>query len=184
MKFRYIYGRKFTKYLHGTWSLLNILMIFWPKRKMYNFDPYNVLLAIATNIPVLVLCSRVTYVQMSRSTVCCVCFSMRWRPCGRPWRTWCILSSRLKPVMQCWCCWEPLYRDRCTFWTPYEPQCSVAANTTHAFLMIFLCRVSAWVLSERTSSRSFWTISPLMKIWPRDWRCSRPSRRTGKTSPT
>ncbi len=23
---------------------------FWHKRKMYNFDPYNVLLAIATNI--------------------------------------------------------------------------------------------------------------------------------------
>ncbi len=29
---------------------LNILMIF-DKRKMYNFDPYNVLLAIATNVP-------------------------------------------------------------------------------------------------------------------------------------
>ncbi len=29
---------------------LNILMIF-DKIKMYNFDPYNVLLAIATNIP-------------------------------------------------------------------------------------------------------------------------------------
>ncbi len=27
-KFWYIYGRKFTKYLHGTWSLLDILMIF------------------------------------------------------------------------------------------------------------------------------------------------------------
>ncbi len=31
---------------------LNILMIFWHKIKMYNFDPYNVLLAIATNKPV------------------------------------------------------------------------------------------------------------------------------------
>ncbi len=30
---------------------LNILMIFGIKDKMYNFDPYNVLLAIATNIP-------------------------------------------------------------------------------------------------------------------------------------
>ncbi len=47
MKFWYIYGRKFTKYLHGTWPLLNILMIFVI---IYNFDPYNVLLAIA--IPV------------------------------------------------------------------------------------------------------------------------------------
>ncbi len=28
VKFVYIYGRKFTKYINGTWSLLNILMIF------------------------------------------------------------------------------------------------------------------------------------------------------------
>ncbi len=28
-----IYGRKFTKQLHGTWSLLNILMIFGIKEK-------------------------------------------------------------------------------------------------------------------------------------------------------
>ncbi len=34
---------------------LNILIIFYYKRKMYNFDPYNVLLAIATNIPVLLM---------------------------------------------------------------------------------------------------------------------------------
>ncbi len=33
---------------------LNILMIFG-KRKMYNFDPYNVSLAIATNIAVLLM---------------------------------------------------------------------------------------------------------------------------------
>ncbi len=46
-----IYGRKFTKYLHGTWSLLNILIILGIKEKNYNFDPYNVFLAIATNIP-------------------------------------------------------------------------------------------------------------------------------------
>ncbi len=30
---------------------LNILMILRHKRKMYNFDPYNVFLAIVTNIP-------------------------------------------------------------------------------------------------------------------------------------
>ncbi len=48
--FWYIYGKKFTKYLHGTRSLLNILMIFGIK-KNYNFDPHNVFLAIATNIP-------------------------------------------------------------------------------------------------------------------------------------
>ncbi len=45
-----IYGRKCTKYLHGSWSLLNILMIFGIKEK--HFEPYNVFLAIATNIPV------------------------------------------------------------------------------------------------------------------------------------
>ncbi len=33
IKFWYIYGRKFTKYLNGTWSLLNILMIFGIKEK-------------------------------------------------------------------------------------------------------------------------------------------------------
>ncbi len=30
-----------------------IYIIFWHKRKINNFDPYNVLLAIAKNIPVL-----------------------------------------------------------------------------------------------------------------------------------
>ncbi len=33
----------------------NILMIFCHKRKMYNFDPYSVLLSIATNIAVLLM---------------------------------------------------------------------------------------------------------------------------------
>ncbi len=33
-KFWYIYSRKFTKYLHGTWSLLNVLMIFAIKEKL------------------------------------------------------------------------------------------------------------------------------------------------------
>ncbi len=43
---------------------LNILMIFGIQEKIDNFDPYNVFLAVATNIPSdlrLVLCSRVTY---------------------------------------------------------------------------------------------------------------------------
>ncbi len=34
---------------------LNILMIFGTKQKMYNFDPYNVLLSISTNIAVLLM---------------------------------------------------------------------------------------------------------------------------------
>ncbi len=32
---------------------------FWHKREMYNFDPYNVLLSIATNIPVLLMTASV-----------------------------------------------------------------------------------------------------------------------------
>ncbi len=32
---------------------LNIYNDFWHKVKIYNFEPYNVLLSIATNIPVL-----------------------------------------------------------------------------------------------------------------------------------
>ncbi len=37
---------------------LNIIMIF-VKRKMYNFDPYNVLLSIATNIAVMLMTASV-----------------------------------------------------------------------------------------------------------------------------
>ncbi len=47
-KFIYIYGKRFTKYLHGTWSLLNILKIFGIKEKTIIL---TVFLAIATNIP-------------------------------------------------------------------------------------------------------------------------------------
>ncbi len=39
-------------------NLQNIFMEhdhFWHKRNIYNLDPYNVLLAIATNIPVLLM---------------------------------------------------------------------------------------------------------------------------------
>jgi len=45
-----IYSRKCIKYLQGTWSLLNILMILGIKEKNYNFDPYNIFLSIAINI--------------------------------------------------------------------------------------------------------------------------------------
>ncbi len=34
-------------------DLYLISYVFWHKRKIYNFDPYNVFLAIATNMPVL-----------------------------------------------------------------------------------------------------------------------------------
>ncbi len=52
---------------HNLYMLMifyNMLIIFGIKEKIYNIDPYNLLLAIATNIPVLlktVLWSRVTY---------------------------------------------------------------------------------------------------------------------------
>ncbi len=32
-KFWYIYSKKFTKYIHGTWSLLDVLIIFGIKEK-------------------------------------------------------------------------------------------------------------------------------------------------------
>ncbi len=41
--------------------MVSISNDFWHKTTIDNFDPYNVLLAIATNIPVLLLCSRVTF---------------------------------------------------------------------------------------------------------------------------
>ncbi len=34
-----------------SWNMILISNDFWHKRKIYNFDPYNVLLAISTNIP-------------------------------------------------------------------------------------------------------------------------------------
>ncbi len=45
---------------------LNILMIFVIKEKMYNFDPYNVLLSIATNVPVLLMTAFVLQDQKYR----------------------------------------------------------------------------------------------------------------------
>ncbi len=47
----FIYSKKFTKYLHGTWSLLNIRMLFGIKEKSIILKPYNVFFTIATNIP-------------------------------------------------------------------------------------------------------------------------------------
>ncbi len=47
IKFWNIYGSKFTKYLHGTWSLVNILIIFNIKEKSIILIQ-NLFLAIAT----------------------------------------------------------------------------------------------------------------------------------------
>jgi len=51
IKVFYIYGKEFTKYLHGTWYFFSYPNDFWHKSKICHFDPYNVLLAIARNIP-------------------------------------------------------------------------------------------------------------------------------------
>ncbi len=77
----------YTKYLHGTY-LLNILMIFWHKRKIDNFDPHNVLLAIATNIPVLLMTGFVLQGHMWNwlcdkiLKICYKSFSMSKQFCG------------------------------------------------------------------------------------------------------
>ncbi len=59
-----VLGRKFTEYLHGKLSLLNILI--WHKIKIDHFDPNSVFLAIAYLR--LVLWSRLTYLNQYTTT--------------------------------------------------------------------------------------------------------------------
>ncbi len=46
-------------YIISSWNMILISNDFWHKRKMYNFDPYNVFLAIATNTPQRVMTASV-----------------------------------------------------------------------------------------------------------------------------
>ncbi len=39
----------------SSWNMILISNDFWHNRKMYIFEPYNLLLVIATNIPVLLM---------------------------------------------------------------------------------------------------------------------------------
>ncbi len=52
----------------SSWNMILISNDFWHKIKIYNFVPYNVLLAIATNIPVLLITASVLQGHMCKQT--------------------------------------------------------------------------------------------------------------------
>ncbi len=59
---------------------------FWPKRKMYHFDPYKVLLAIATKIPQRLMTGFVVqghiYIMYSVYIYKCILFKCLTQPSG------------------------------------------------------------------------------------------------------
>jgi len=66
--FYIFYGREFTKYHHGTRSLLTFLLT-------YNFHPYNVLLANAKNIPMRLVTGFVIQGHTDRRTLALLHYS-------------------------------------------------------------------------------------------------------------
>ncbi len=80
--------------------------IYWHKRKIYNFDPYNVLLAIATNIPVLLMTGFVVQVHIYIIGITLIIWSLL-----KLFKTHCCLGETLSLVLflSYWifssCCW-------------------------------------------------------------------------------
>ncbi len=73
----------------------DILMIFGIKGKIYNFDPYNVFLAIATNIPVWL---KTGFVVQGHVCVCvCVCVTLDHKTCLKS--HWYICSNSQKYIV-------------------------------------------------------------------------------------
>ncbi len=63
----------------SSWNMILISNDFWHEIKMYNFEPYNVLLSISTNIPVLLMTvSRVSYRQKSFQNPKYIVFEFRF----------------------------------------------------------------------------------------------------------
>ncbi len=65
----HITNQKLSFDIFTSWNMILISNNFWNERQIYNFDPYNVLLVIATNIAVLLMTASVlqghTYIMLT-----------------------------------------------------------------------------------------------------------------------